>query len=174
VRGDTPHPPAARAPSPARGEGKASAPSRADEGSASGNRVVAAPPSPLAGEGARRADEGSNKSDKIAFARDQRRNMTDAERKLWHLLRGRRFSGVKFRRQMPVGRYVVDFVCLEQRLVIEADGSQHAESRHDAARDRWLEGQGFRIRRFWNPDILTTPRVVADTIWHDLNPDPTP
>ena len=97
-----------------------------------------------------------------------RREPTEAERKLWHLLRDRRFSGFKFRRQVQVGRYIVDFICPAKRLIVEADGGQHAESAYDAVRDAWLKAQGFRIRRFWNADILARPDEVCDTLWHDL------
>ena len=80
--------------------------------------------------------------------------MTDAERRLWSALRGRRFDGYKFRRQVPLGRYVADFVCFEHRLIVEVDGSQHNDSIRDAVRDLWLESQGFRVLRLWNRDVL--------------------
>ncbi|MCX8255835.1 hypothetical protein RHAL1_02635 [Beijerinckiaceae bacterium RH AL1] len=102
------------------------------------------------------------------FAKRMRSAPTEAERKLWLVLRDRRFSGFKFRRQVPLGPYILDFVCFERRLVVEADGSQHDESERDEVRDRWLKSQGFRVRRFWNADILARPREVGDTIWHDL------
>ena len=102
------------------------------------------------------------------FARHMREAPTPAERKLWLLLRSRRFAGYKFRRQAPLGAYILDFVCFERRLIIEADGSQHAEKAGDEIRDRWLEGQGYRVRRFWNADVLLRPREVGDTIWADL------
>lgn len=98
-----------------------------------------------------------------------RKEPTEAERKLWHLVRDRRFSGFKFRRQVPIGRYIVDLVCLDRRLIVEADGGQHAENSYDAERDAWLAGQGFRLRRFWNADILQRPDEVRDTFWHDLD-----
>lgn len=96
-----------------------------------------------------------------------RREQTEAERKLWHLLRDRRFSGFKFRRQVQIGRYIVDFVCPAKRLIVEADGGQHAESAYDELRDAWLKAQCFRIRRFWNAHILARPDQVGDTLWHD-------
>ncbi|WP_291636556.1 DUF559 domain-containing protein [Bosea sp. (in: a-proteobacteria)] len=102
-------------------------------------------------------------------ARTMRREPTETERKLWHLLRDRRFSGFKFRRQVQIGRYIVDFVCPAKRLIVEVDGGQHAESAYDAARDAWLIAQGFRVRRFWNADILLRPDEVRDTLWHDLD-----
>ena len=93
---------------------------------------------------------------------------TPAERKLWLILRDRRFAGFKFRRQAPLGCYILDFVCFERRLIIEADGSQHSENRHDGERDAWLLSQSFRVRRFWNADIVLRSREVGDTIWSDL------
>ena len=104
----------------------------------------------------------------LGRARNMRRAPTDAERALWHILRDRRFSGFKFRRQVPIGNYIVDFICLSERLIVEADGSQHAECARDAIRDAWLKAQGFRIRRFWNAEILAQREMVAETLWHDL------
>jgi very-short-patch-repair endonuclease len=93
-----------------------------------------------------------------------RREPTEAEDRLWHELRGRRLDRIKFRRQVPVGRYVVDFVCLEAMLVVELDGSQHAESTHDMVRDAELKARGFRVLRFWNDDVLRDMNGVCDTI----------
>jgi very-short-patch-repair endonuclease len=81
--------------------------------------------------------------------------MTDAERKLWYALRDRRFEGFKFRRQVPIGNFIADFVCYEHRLVIEVDGGQHAESVQDQHRDRWFAANGFRVLRFWNNEVLS-------------------
>ena len=103
-----------------------------------------------------------------ASARAMRRAPTDAERALWRLLRDRRFSGYKFRRQTPLGPFIVDFLCFEARLIVEADGGQHGDNACDIARDAWLVAQGFHVRRFWNAEILTQPMMVADTLWHDL------
>jgi len=80
--------------------------------------------------------------------------MTDAERKVWYALRDRRFVQFKFRRQVPVGPYIADFVCFEARLVIELDGGQHAGSCRDKRRDRWFATNGFRVLRFWNNEVL--------------------
>ena len=80
--------------------------------------------------------------------------MTDAERKLWFALRDRRFAASKFRRQVPVGPYVADFLSYEARMIIEVDGGQHAESLTDARRDRWFAENAFRELRFWNNDVL--------------------
>jgi very-short-patch-repair endonuclease len=82
-----------------------------------------------------------------------RRDATDAERRLWAALRARRLDA-KFRRQHPIGRYVVDLACIEARLVVEADGGQHADSASDAVRTRYLERGGWRVIRFWNSGIL--------------------
>ena len=100
--------------------------------------------------------------DQKNFAKHLRRNMTDAEKLLWRHLRGHRLAGQKFRRQQPLGSYVVDFVHFGARLIVEADGGQHNASSHDAQRDAWLKGQGFRVLRFWNNEILlNTDQVLA-------------
>ncbi len=109
-------------------------------------------PSPLAGEGARRADEGSA-GRMLRFAKKLRREMTDVERKLWYALRDRRFENYKFRRQVPIGNYIVDFVCQERKVIVELDGSQHEGSGYDKQRDAWLESVGYKVLRFWNIDI---------------------
>jgi very-short-patch-repair endonuclease len=98
------------------------------------------------------------------FARSLRRGMTGAEDKLWHELRNRRLDGIKFRRQVPVGSYVADFACLEARLIVEIDGSQHADSAYDGRRDAELRQRGFRVLRFWNDDVLRDLNSVCDTI----------
>ncbi|AZO10421.1 MULTISPECIES: endonuclease domain-containing protein [unclassified Mesorhizobium] len=98
------------------------------------------------------------------FARTMRREPTEAEDRLWQELRGRRLDKIKFRRQVPVGRFVADFVCAEARLIVEIDGSQHAESRHDKERDAELKARGFRVLRFWNDDVLKDLEAVCDTI----------
>ena len=97
-------------------------------------------------------------------ARDLRHNMTDAEHGLWRILRNRQFVQTKFRRQVPIGPYIADFACFDARLIVEADGGQHCESRSDAARDAWFAAQGFRTLRFWNNDILCNPEGVAVAI----------
>ena len=90
--------------------------------------------------------------------------MTDAEHALWCILRNRRFVRAKFRRQVPIGPYIADFLCYDARVIIEADGGQHCQSRKDAARDAWFARQGFRVLRFWNNDILKNPEGVATVI----------
>ena len=97
-------------------------------------------------------------------ARAMRKLSTDAERALWSALRDRRLSGLKWRRQVPLGPFIADFFCAEHRLAVECDGSQHAESRRDAARDDWLRSQGIAVQRFWNQDIMTARESVIDTI----------
>ena len=92
--------------------------------------------------------------DKIK-ARELRKNLTEAERTLWKYLRLRQFDGNKFRRQQPIGKYIVDFVCFEKKLIVEVDGGQHNEQViYDSERNEWLKKQGFRILRFWNNQIL--------------------
>jgi very-short-patch-repair endonuclease len=97
-----------------------------------------------------------------------RSNPTDAERRLWSILRNHRLAGYKFKRQQVIGRYIVDFVNFERKVIVEADGSQHADSEYDQQRDDWLKGQGFTILRFWNNDALARTAEVADAIWHAL------
>jgi len=98
-------------------------------------------------------------------ARRLRRDQTDAEKKLWSHLR-RNALGCSFRRQHPIGSYIVDFVCLELRLIVEADGGQHSELRaaHDVARTEWLEARGYKVLRFWNNDILANTDGVIEAI----------
>lgn len=107
---------------------------------------------------------------KIALARQLRREMTDAERALWRVLRDREaMAGHKFRRQHPIGPYVADFACLETRLIVEADGGQHDQSGHDASRDAFLRREGFQTLRFWNNDILQNLEGVCDMILRQLS-----
>ena len=99
-------------------------------------------------------------------ARQLRNNPTDAERVLWSILRRRQVLGHRFRRQAPIGGYVVDFVCFENRLVIEVDGGQHVESAsYDAERTAWLEGEGFRVVRFWNNEVLRETDAVREAVF---------
>ena len=125
----------------------------------------------------------------ISIAKALRRRMTDAERHLWTSLRAHRLARGKFKRQQPIGPYIVDFVCFHTRLVIEvaeklllrfphfrhpwrSDGGQHQGSEADQARDAWLEGQGFRVLRFWNNEILTELPAVLEKIADALSPSP--
>jgi very-short-patch-repair endonuclease len=115
----------------------------------------------------------------IARARNLRSNMTQAERRLWYHLRDRRFDGWKFRRQVSLGDYVVDFICQSARLIIEVDGGQHMERRDaDATRTAWLDSQGYRVLRFWNNDVLGNLDGVAVVVMQALmdasSPRPSP
>ena len=109
---------------------------------------------------------------KHAFARRLRREQTNVERKLWYKLRDRRIDGFKFRRQQPIGPYIVDFVCFETKLVVELDGGQHADDKNaaaDAVRTAFLKSQGFRVLRFWNLDLIESFDGVLDRIWRELS-----
>ena len=109
-------------------------------------------------------------SNRTHHARQLRRDATDAERVLWDLLRNRQLDGHKFRRQTPIGPYFVDFVCIERRLVIELDGSQHHhQAQYDQDRTQALNAEGFRVKRFWNAEILTNLDAVADEILMELD-----
>jgi very-short-patch-repair endonuclease len=90
--------------------------------------------------------------------------MTEAEKRLWYLLRAHRFDGIAFRRQTPIGPFIVDFVCHELRLVIEVDGGQHNENERDNRRDQWLRAKGYRVLRCWNSDVLTNRDGVLELI----------
>ncbi len=216
MRETTPHPAASQPPSPSRGEGDRGTVAQSGKGKSvdgAGSTTAAdadlsarperendpGPPSPLEGEGARRADEGLPTKDTDAaalaaiaerdlskrrraraewrtpatkrlrgFARNMRHAPTEAERRLWSLVRDRRLDGYKFRPQVPIGRYVVDMLCADHKLIVELDGSQHADSVHDEERDAWLRAQGFRILRIWNPDMLARPNGVLELIWSNL------
>ena len=99
-------------------------------------------------------------------AKKLRQNMSEAETRLWHHLRAGRLNGYKVRRQQPMGNYIVDFVCVTPKLIIEADGGQHAEqAEYDQARSLYLNGLGFTVLRFWNDDILRqTEEVLAEIL----------
>jgi very-short-patch-repair endonuclease len=100
----------------------------------------------------------------LTRARAMRQSPTEPEKNLWSILRDRRLQGLKFRRQVPTGPYIVDFLCISHALVIEADGSQHADSSYDATRDAWLKSQGYQVLRFWNMDVLKERTSVLDSI----------
>jgi len=101
-------------------------------------------------------------------SRALRASMTDAERKLWFALRDRRFAGFKFRRQVPIDRFIADFVCFEARLVIEVDGGQHAGSLRDRLRDKWFAANGLRVVRFWNNEVLSNLEGVLTVLLGEL------
>ena len=98
------------------------------------------------------------------FAKHLRCHMTECENKLWRHLRAHRLNGEKFRRQQPIGPYVVDFVHFGARLIVEADGGQHNDSPHDERRDAWLREQGFKVMRFWNNEIMSNLDGVLETV----------
>ena len=100
--------------------------------------------------------------------------MTDAERKLWHALRDRQLGGIKFRRQHPLGPYVLDFFSEEHKIVIEIDGGQHADSQSDEVRTVWLTAHGCRLLRFWNNDVLRNLPGVLEAIRMALSAPPHP
>ena len=146
--------------------------------------AVSLTPSPLAGEGGTRAEGvgGCGVASRQAtqktlaqvqsrhellkkHARNMRANPTDAERKLWNILRDKRLNELRWRRQQVIDdRYIVDFICFEARLIVEADGSQHAECDADMERDAWLMSQGFTVLRFWNGETLKNMEGVAEAI----------
>jgi very-short-patch-repair endonuclease len=98
-------------------------------------------------------------------ARRMRKEMTDAERAVWMKVRGKQLLGHGFRRQHPIGDFIVDFVCIERGIIVELDGGQHSEqTEYDAHRTAWLEGQGYRVLRFWNHEALTELDGVLDVI----------
>ena len=121
-----------------------------------------------------------NRSHLTNVAKRLRHEMTDAERVLWREVRAHRFAGFKFKRQEPLGLYVVDFVCYEAKLIVELDGGQHANQQEaDAERTRWLESRGFRVVRFWNNDVLANIEGVMQEIEKELSahtspPSPSP
>jgi very-short-patch-repair endonuclease len=111
-------------------------------------------------------------------ARELRRNSTDAEKWLWQRLRNRQLLGHKFRRQVPIGPYIVDFICLERRLLIEVDGSQHRQQEdYDEGRSQFLAMQGCRVLRYWNNEVLQQGEAVLESILQALlapHPNPSP
>ncbi|HEU4839432.1 MAG TPA: DUF559 domain-containing protein, partial [Micavibrio sp.] len=130
-------------------------------------------PSPHRGEG--RGEEKATSED-IERARKLRKNTTEAEQKLWHELRDRRFFNLKFKRQHPVSPYIVDFCCLEKGIIVELDGGQHVEQEdYDRKRTEFLEAQGFRVVRFWNNDVLANMGGVLERMEGVLRgPSPNP
>jgi very-short-patch-repair endonuclease len=151
-------------PSPTRGEGD--------------NLVASSTlPSPLVGEGgnARSALTGEGAAGRtLRLAKRLRKNMTDAETRLWHELRANRFEDYKFKRQVPIGKYIADFACLTHKLIIEVDGSQHENSEGDMIRDQWLVSQGFRVLRLWNRELLLDTDGALLSILAALKESPLP
>ncbi len=105
------------------------------------------------------------KSNIIHLAKNLRKRTTDAEKLLWRQLRSKHLERAKFRRQQPIGNYIVDFVCFEKQMIIEVDGGQHTiEKDKDNERDGWLKGQGFKVLRFWNNEVLINIEGVLEVI----------
>src|SRR3954447_1834138 len=105
------------------------------------------------------------------FARGRRGRQTPTESRLWHHLRNRRLNGHKFRRQVPLGRYVVDFLCVERGLVIEVDGGQHAlDTKHERDRTKWVRDHGWRVIRFWTTELNDNFEGVIETVLAALEP----
>lgn len=110
-------------------------------------------------------------------AKTLRKQMTEAEKRLWASLRAHRLDGLSFRRQVPFGAFIADFVCHERRIVIEVDGGQHADSKRDLQRDQWFCMKGYRVLRFWNSDVLQNFSGVLQIITgavQDRTPLPNP
>ena len=101
-------------------------------------------------------------------SRKLRVDQTDAEKKLWYALRSRQLCGLKFVRQHPIGPYICDFVCREKHVVVEVDGGQHADSKRDLVRDRYLREQGYRVIRYWNNDVLSNLDGVLEALAGEL------
>jgi very-short-patch-repair endonuclease len=107
------------------------------------------------------------------LARELRKNMTDKERLLWSKLRGKQFGGFKFRKQAPIGRFIVDFVCFDRKVIVELDGDQHAVSvEDDKKRSEWLQSQGYRVLRFWNHEVVEYADMLIESIWLALQMPP--
>ena len=118
-----------------------------------------------------KANAEQRQAHKRQSARRLRQDMTACERKLWSMLRGKQMAMLRFRRQQPVGPYVVDFVCPAAKLIVELDGGQHGEDKavtYDETRTRWLEAQGYRVLRFWNWDFLENPDAALEGIWRAI------
>ena len=135
-------------------------------------------PSPLAGEGQLSRSDSRERGRRISRlrgnAKSMRTNSTEAEHRLWQLLRAHRFAGHKFRRQVPLDFYIADFVCFARRLIVEVDGGQHADRATDKRRDAFLKAQGFRVLRIWNDELFTNEEGVMTGILNALHLPPLP
>lgn len=111
----------------------------------------------------------------LIAAKDLRKNSTDAENFLWKILRSKRLEGIKFRRQHIIGQFIVDFVCLERKIVIELDGGHHASQKErDYERDNWLECEGYKVLRFWNNELFENTDGVMNNIMETCTNSPSP
>jgi very-short-patch-repair endonuclease len=135
-------------------------------------------PSPLAGEGKLSRRDSRERGRRISKLRTRAKTLrsqpTDAEHRLWQILRAKRFAGYKFRKQVPLDFYIVDFVCFARRLIVELDGGQHADSTTDIHRDAYLKAQGFRVLRIWNDELFTNEEGVMTSILNALQMPPLP
>ena len=127
-------------------------------------------PSPLEGEARRSRGEGEIIISSKSSARKLRSNSTDAELKLWSALKNRQLGNFKFRRQAPIGKYIIDLVCLEKYLIVEVDGGQHIEaSLADNDRTACMQSHGYRVVRFWNDQVLKETDTVLEEILRCLS-----
>ena len=155
---------------------------RVDPPPLKGGGCEAAPnsvPPPSAGEGQPRSGrERGRKQVLRERAKHMRSEPTPAEHRLWQILRAKRFGGYKFKRQLPIDRYIFDFACLSRRLIVELDGGQHSQSASDGRRDAYLKARGFRVLRFWNSDLIENEEGVLTSILNalerPLSPTPPP
>ena len=123
--------------------------------------------------GVKKIETNLKKRNKIAIAQKLRNNSTDTEKYLWKYLRGRQLEEFKFRRQHPIGKYIVDFINLERKIIIEVDGGQHSENKKDKLRDKWLTEKGYEVLRFWDNEVLTNIEGVIESIRNKLySPSP--
>ena len=113
------------------------------------------------------------KNKNLEFAKNLRKNSTDKEKYLWKRLRGNQLEGYKFRYQQPIGKYIIDFVNLERKIVIKLDGGQQLENKKDKLRDRWLEEQGYEVLRFWDNEVFNNIKGALGVIREKLlSPSP--
>lgn len=145
-------------------------------------------PSPLEGEGGRSSDEGLSEQgciiaqrfyskETLSKAQELRQNMTNVENILWYYLRSKQLNGLKFRRQVPIGKYIADFICFQHKLIIELDGGGHADETqilYDQQRDVFLQGAGYRVLRVWNNEIYENIEGVLGVILITCSEDPSP
>ena len=134
-------------------------------------RGVASSPPPPAGGG---KGEGASGRSLLVHAHEMRRDATPAERKLWRLLRDHQAGGMKFRRQVPLGRYIADFYCAAAKLVVELDSVSHIDPERDAVRDEWMMQHGYRTLRFSNYEVLSNAEGVAAAIVQAVRQPPPP
>ena len=132
-------------------------------------------PPPSAGEGPPRSGRERGRKDVLRdLAKSMRSAPTEAEHRLWQLLRAKRLAGYRFKRQLVIDHYIADFACLRERLIVECDGSQHADSERDLRRDTYLQSQGFRILRIWNNELFNNEEGVTELIYSALHSPPLP